>query len=141
MYGCNICQGENNLVCGPTDSKNDTDSYYHQGHSLPYSHHTLCINRFHIQVQFGYYYRPRYFINGLIVILFVYTCKLAFLTSSTCVKVIDFSLKNDPRKAYLHVQKRIIIMPAIYERVLYLYHQELSCLAERSQDSPCLDNF
>ena len=49
---------------------------------------------------------------GLIVIL-LYECKLAFLASSTCVKTIEFSLKNEARKAYLHVHKRIIIMPAI----------------------------
>ena len=54
---------------------------------------------------------------GLIVILLC-ACKLAFLTSSTCVKIIEFSLKNEARKAYLHVHKRIIIMPAIFERGL-----------------------
>ena len=49
---------------------------------------------------------------GLIVIL-LYACKLAFLASSTCVKIIEFSLKNEARKAYLHVHKIIIIMLTI----------------------------
>ena len=54
---------------------------------------------------------------GLIVILLC-ACKLASLTSSTCVKTIEFSLKNEARKAYLHVHKRIIIMPAIMKEVM-----------------------
>ena len=56
---------------------------------------------------------------GLIVIL-LYACKLAYLASSTCVKIIEFSLKNEARKAYLRVHKGITIMPAIYERGLWL---------------------
>ena len=51
---------------------------------------------------------------GLILNL-LYACKLALLASSSCVKIIEFLLKNEARKAYLHVHKRII-MPAIYER-------------------------
>ena len=54
---------------------------------------------------------------GLIVIL-LYACKLALLTSSTCEKIIEFSLTNEAMQAYLHIYKRIIIMPAIYERGL-----------------------
>ncbi len=54
---------------------------------------------------------------GLIVILLC-ACKLAFLASSTCVKIKEFLFKNEARKAYLHVHKRIIIMLAIYERGL-----------------------
>ena len=53
---------------------------------------------------------------GFIVILLC-ACKLAFLASSTCVKTIEFSLKNDARKAYLHVHKRIIIVRAIMKEV------------------------
>ena len=53
---------------------------------------------------------------GLIVIL-LYACKLAFLASSTCVKRIEFLLKNEAKKAYLHVHKRIIIMHAIMKEV------------------------
>ncbi len=56
---------------------------------------------------------------GLIVILLC-ACKLAFQASSTCVKIKEFLVKNEARKAYLHVHKRIIIMLAIYERGLYL---------------------
>ena len=56
---------------------------------------------------------------GLIVIL-LYAYKLAFLASWTCVKIIAFSLKSEARKAYLHWHKRILIMPAIYERGLWL---------------------
>ena len=63
---------------------------------------------------------------GLIVIL-LYACILAFLTSSTCGKIIEFSLKNETRKAYLHVHKMIIIMPAIYERGLFI------CIAQENQ--------
>ena len=47
---------------------------------------------------------------GLIVIL-LSPCKLAFLASATCVKIIEFSLENEARKAHLHLHKRIIIMP------------------------------
>ena len=54
-------------------------------------------------------------------VIFLHGCKLAFLASSTCVKIIEFALRNETRKAYLHVHKRITIMPAIYERGL-LYH-------------------
>ena len=61
---------------------------------------------------------------GLIVIL-LYACKLAFLASSTCVEIIEISLKNEARKANLHVHKRIIIMPAIYERGLCCEFHEL----------------
>ena len=61
---------------------------------------------------------------GLIVIL-LYACKLAFLASSTCVKIIEFSLKNEARKAYLHVHKRIIIMPAIMKEVYRSHSVEL----------------
>ena len=39
------------------------------------------------------------------IVILLYACKLAFLPSSTCVEA---------RKAYSHVHKRIIIMPAIY---------------------------
>ena len=46
---------------------------------------------------------------GLIIVILLYACKLAFLASSTCVKIIEFSLKNEARKVYLHVHKRIII--------------------------------
>ena len=51
---------------------------------------------------------------GLIVIV-LYAYKVTFLALSTCVKIIEFSLKNE---AYLHVYKGIIIIPAIYERGL-----------------------
>ena len=51
------------------------------------------------------------------VVILLYACKLAFLASPTWVKIIEFPLKNEARKAYLHVHKRIIIMPTIYERV------------------------
>ena len=61
---------------------------------------------------------------GLIVIL-LYACKLAFLTSSACVKIIEFSLKSEARKAYLHVHKRILIMPAIYERGLFSMYKDI----------------
>ena len=53
---------------------------------------------------------------GQIVIL-LYACKLAFLASSTCLKIIKSSPKNEARKAYLHLHKRIIIMPAIMKDV------------------------
>ena len=58
-----------------------------------------------------------------LIVILLYACKLAFLASSTCVKIIEFSLKNEARKAYLHLHKRIIItciiiMPTIYERGL-----------------------
>ena len=52
---------------------------------------------------------------GLIVLLYV--CKYDFLASSTCLKIIEFSPKNEARKAYLHLHKRIIIMPAIMKEV------------------------
>ena len=55
---------------------------------------------------------------GLIVIL-LYTCKLAFIASSTRVKKLEFSPENEARKAYLHLHKRIISMAAIYKRGLY----------------------
>ena len=32
---------------------------------------------------------------------------------------LEFSPKNEARKAYLHLHKRIIITPAIYERGLF----------------------
>ena len=54
--------------------------------------------------------------GGLIDLFHKWRAKLAFLASSTCVKIIEFSLENEARKAYLHEHKRIIIMPAIYER-------------------------
>ena len=57
---------------------------------------------------------------GLIVIL-LSASKLAFLASSTCVKTIEFSVKNDARKAYLYVHKRIIIMPAIMKGLKEVY--------------------
>ena len=41
---------------------------------------------------------------------------LAFLVSSTCVTILEFSFKIGTRKAYLHVHKRMVIMPAIYEK-------------------------
>ena len=53
-----------------------------------------------------------------LIVILLYECKLAFVASSTCLKIIEFSLKNKARKAYLHVHKRIIIMPAICERGL-----------------------
>ena len=59
---------------------------------------------------------------GLVVII-LYACKLAFLASSTCVKIIECLLKNDARKAYLRVHKRIIIMPTIYERDLKRHNE------------------
>ena len=37
-----------------------------------------------------------------LIVILLYVCKLAFLASSTCVKIIEFSLKNEARKAYLH---------------------------------------
>ena len=60
---------------------------------------------------------------GLIVII-LYASKLAFLASSTCVKTVEFSLKNEAREAYLHVHKRIIIMPAIMKEV-YNHNQRV----------------
>ena len=58
--------------------------------------------------------------SGLIIIL-LYACKLAFLAlaSSACVRIIEFSPKNEARKAYFHLHKRIILMPPIYERCLW----------------------
>ena len=59
-----------------------------------------------------------FFTNGGLIVILLCACKLAFQASSSCVKIIEFSLKNEARKAYLHAHKRIIIMPAIYERGL-----------------------
>ena len=50
------------------------------------------------------------------IVILLYARKLAFLVSSTCVTILEFSLKIGTRKAYLHVHKRMVIMPAIYER-------------------------
>ena len=52
------------------------------------------------------------------IVILLYAYKLAFLASSTCVKIIEFSFRNEARKDYLHLYKIIIIMPAIYERGL-----------------------
>ena len=71
---------------------------------------------------------------GLIVIL-LYACKLAFLASSTCVKIIEFSLKNAARKAYLHVHKRIIIMPAIMKEVYFTHVNPAKCTPVNVRDS------
>ena len=60
-------------------------------------------------------------------VILLCSCKLAFLASSTCIKIIEFSLKNEAKKAYLHVLKRIIIIPAIYERGLCQHSESLSC--------------
>ena len=56
--------------------------------------------------------RPLLQMEGLIVIL-LYACKLAFLASSACIKIIELSLKNEARKATLRAHKIVIIMPAI----------------------------
>ena len=53
---------------------------------------------------------------GWPIVILLYACKLAFLVSSSCVTILEFSLKIGTRKAYLHVHKRMVIMPAIYER-------------------------
>ena len=53
---------------------------------------------------------------GLIIIL-LYACKLALLASSTCVKIIEFSPKNEARKAYLHLHKIIILCPPFMKEV------------------------
>ena len=78
---------------------------------------------------------------GLIVIL-LYACKLAFLASSTCVKIIEFSLKNEARKAYLHVHKRIIIMPAIMKEVYNLiYVDQVGTYSELLQNEGAFSEF
>ena len=65
-----------------------------------------------------------------LIVILLSACKLAFLTSSTCVKIIDFSLENEAKKAYWHVHKRIIIIPAIYERGLcFTRWQEFEVIA------------
>ena len=62
---------------------------------------------------------------GLIVIL-LYACKVAFLVSSTCIKIIEFSLKNEARKAYLRAHKRMIIilflpfMKEVYDNINFI---------------------
>ena len=53
---------------------------------------------------------------GWPIVILLYACKFPFLVSSTCVTILEFSLKIGTRKAYLHVHKRMVIMPAIYER-------------------------
>ena len=40
-----------------------------------------------------------------LIVILLYACKLAFLTSSTCVKLIEFSLTNEARKANLHMKE------------------------------------
>ena len=55
---------------------------------------------------------------GLTVIL-LYACKLAFLASSTRV-TIEFSFKNEARKAFSKLHERIVIMPAFCERGLLM---------------------
>ena len=62
---------------------------------------------------------------GLIVIL-LYASKLAFLASSTCVKIIEFSLKSEARKAYLHLHKRILIIPPFMKEVYGVYKANAS---------------
>ena len=67
--------------------------------------------------------------EGLIVIL-LYTFKLAFLASLACVKTKVFSLKSEVKKAYLHAHKRILIMPSIMKEVYtgitwYLHREQM----------------
>ena len=59
--------------------------------------------------------------------ILLYACKLAFLALSTCVKIIEFSLTNEARKAYLHTYKRIIIIPTIMKEVYVKKTMILSC--------------
>ena len=47
----------------------------------------------------------------------MYAFKLAFLASLACVKTKVVSLKSEVEKAYLHVHKRILIMPSIMKEV------------------------
>ena len=47
----------------------------------------------------------------------MYAFKLAFLASLACVKTKVVSLKSEVKKAYLHVHKRILIMPSIMKEV------------------------
>ena len=54
-----------------------------------------------------------------LIVILLYACKLAFLALSACVKIIEFSLKSEARKAYLHVNKIILLIPAIYEIGLF----------------------
>ena len=55
-----------------------------------------------------------------LIVVLLYACKLAFLALPTCVNIMEFSLQNEARKAYLHTHKRIIIMSAIYEQGLFI---------------------
>ena len=54
--------------------------------------------------------------EGLIVIL-LYTFKLAFLASLAYVRTKVFSLKSEVKNAHSHAHKRILIMPAIMKEV------------------------
>ena len=61
---------------------------------------------------------------GLIIIL-LYACKLAFLASSTCVKIIEVSPKNEARKAYLHLHKRTILCPPFMKGVYEIIFESI----------------
>ena len=70
--------------------------------------------------------------EGLIVIL-LYSFKLAFLASLAWVRTKEFSIKSEVKKAYLHAHKRILIMLAIMKEVYLAFNRQTSLWLRKKQ--------